>query len=403
MSASRSWLQLMLLPRMRRDKRSTVIVVLLSVIATLVYKQQLQQQSLQTAASHAADAGLHQSQLAYRQLFDRHESICSTGNSHNNLVLNLPDDESAPPSRAYRPWSLTHDSYHYDPQLLDCGDRQSLLNSVRLGQRAQPTTAWLSTAVEDLFDPEAKFRASSSFRPHGCNYQWHTSDSACAVVSRFSDISFIGDSQTRHTTQQLFSLLTGNLITGALPLLSPSPLYQQCVCDGQFSEHKLCRSWSDAMWNVSLSHAYGLCPLSRPFHFSYTQDHSSSSSSSICHSDTRPRLVYLSAGLHYKSDAQRTITEFIEPLLLQLDNTLRDCEYHFPVLVLWSGLSYMLPDVTAKYPHQAMERVLLFNTQIEQHLQKRAAAAIATAAAEVTVICTDFFNLTKGAATSDGE
>lgn len=77
-----------------------------------------------------------------------------------------------------------------------------------------------------------------------CRIKWLSHEEICNIFSRYKSIEFIGDSMTRHMTQGLGMILSGDYEHGAY---SPYLLQLQqdeidnCRCDGQFSGNVLCR------------------------------------------------------------------------------------------------------------------------------------------------------------------
>lgn len=98
-------------------------------------------------------------------------------------------------------------------------------------------------------------------------------------------------------------------VFGGLPRLGSTDLFSKCVCDGQFSEHILCRTYPTFAFTIDDPHAYGFCH----WRHSFLLRNGGDDFSSLCSRDKN--VVFLQGGAHYFSDSSRFINEFLHPQL----------------------------------------------------------------------------------------
>jgi hypothetical protein len=138
------------------------------------------------------------------------------------------------------------------------------------------------------------------------------------------------------------------------------------------------------------SRSIGLCDGEKHFSFSYVPAGDAAGLGDVVRAlqwgdSTRPALVYLASGLHFRVDAQSALERFYYPLHEAVRGANR------PVIVAWGGLGAQFRQADASWPHQSRERTREFNTVVQ------------AAAAERGAYFLDWWNLTLGAQTSDGE
>jgi hypothetical protein len=279
-----------------------------------------------------------------------------------------------------RPWSVHPASVPAGYQA--CDSPETLLDSLALGVRAN-------------FENEAFHEAGrSSFHPHGCASEWYTSRGACNTAKKLSSIIIIGDSLSRHISQAFFVVFRDNYYHGGVPLHSTTNTYDWCQCDGQFSEAVVCRfdgmhgySAQNTPFAAEDNRALGFCDGETHFSFSYVPagNVADVARALLWGDSTRPALVYLAGGLHFRVDARAALEHFFYPTHEAIRAANR------PVIVAWGGLGAQFRQADAAWPHQSRERTREFN------------AVIQAAAAERGAYFLDWWNLTLGAQTSDGE
>ena len=113
-----------------------------------------------------------------------------------------------------------------------CPTRAALLHALALGRRVWTPAA----ATADETKP-------SAFRGEGCTIPHWSAEAARALLRRFELFAVVGDSLSRHMTQGLMMLLSGDYEVGGI-VPDKAGTYKDCVCDGQFSESLPCRMLS---------------------------------------------------------------------------------------------------------------------------------------------------------------
>lgn len=271
-----------------------------------------------------------------------------------------------------RPWSLHANTYNHTLPL--CTNTNDLLASLRRGVR-------VSTSSNSSF---GSFTGTSVFAPHGCSYHWFSADEACSALSRFSRVYYVGDSLVRHTAQALIGILSGDWRFGALPRLSGAQgLTANCNCDGQFSESRVCRTYSTSLFDMPDPHDYGICPtLLSVFRFVYhstlgdeaPQPWNQRRCDASEFNDDRPLLVVYSVGYHIGLIAERLVHPDGE-LAVILNSIYVDPQASEPcahsraparVQFALVGVPRQAALLDDKYTNQRPEFVDLFNLKIAQ-------------------------------------
>ena len=273
-------------------------------------------------------------------------------------------------------WSVSPATYRPDPDTSLCKSSDELLASLRHGSR---------TYSGD----------TSAFVPASCSYAWYSVSAMCEIMSRYSTVHLLGDSITRHYHQGLLMLLTDDWKFGGLPRLSPQQqLYEQCACDGQFSEHEICRTYSNSMLGMTSSHSYGIC--SGFPRFAISRDDSFTGDDVLkCSNDARPQLLLMQGGAHFQSDSNMMM-QHLGPLLAKLEPGSRGCTDNntHPVHMVWTGLNAQSKILDERYPHQALDKAIGFNHDIQHYLF--------THHKDFDISILDFVPLTLNASSSDG-
>ena len=276
-----------------------------------------------------------------------------------------------------RPWSIHQATYQ--PSRPWCDTTIDLSVSLAFGVRE-----WNNPGDALQQNPEA---FQSFFVPHGCAFKWFSPREACTVLSRYSKLYFVGDSLTRHLVQGVTMVLNGNLEYGAVPHAKESRIYDDCRCDGQFSEAKECRMSIDTFVD---NRAAGLCPGTSG-HFALVYNGGMIGNNALVSQyDTRPIFFFLSAGTHYKMDANVTIQEFLEPNLSKIE-AMKAANSELWVLTSWGAMGAQGRMLDTKYWRQSRENSAVFNQQIGEYALKNGVQTVF-----------DWWNLTRGAQASDG-
>lgn len=296
---------------------------------------------------------------------------------HRNSEYGIVDESSV------RPWTLHQKTYAVieEAQPL-CSDADELLASLQRGTR-------LNTGGNHS-DLEMEEASLTWFSPNTCSFRWYSKEEVCQILGRFSHVHLVGDSLMRHVGQAFFMLLRDDYKYGALPIqLGNSEVYDNCRCDGQFSEHPLCRvrgmSFTD-------QRQYGVCSSThvQPFALTYSGGSPTLESVAACSKDVRPSFMLVSGGGHHKSDATQTIQQLVEPTMSVVKEAMLACP-NVTFHVAWMGLGAQSRLLDDRYPHQRREVITIVNNDLAQYWQE-----------QYNVKTFDVWNLTKNAPTSDG-
>ena len=313
--------------------------------------------------------------------------------SHNNVLAR--DDGAGHASPEGRPWSVNWHTYggSQADALRHCANRKLLLESLKNGIRRHHD----STASDDVASENA---AESWFQPHHCAFRWFTWREACQVLGKFSQIYMIGDSMMRHVHHALLMILRDDWQYGSLPLkLEKLEQYERCHCDGQFSEHDLCRQHLPDTATMNDPRQFGVCmgSSSRPFalhsrEVSLYGGYKLIWDNSTCADLDRPVFIFmgLGAGVQFHHEAQRAISDGILPLMAEIDEAAGACprvKFHKAFI----GLHAQSRNLDHRYAFQARELTVHFNVEVSRYLRE-----------EHAMDYFDPWNLTKNAPTSDG-
>lgn len=291
-----------------------------------------------------------------------------------------------------RPWSLQEATFA-DDTLAACRSPEDLYAAVRNGERVWSDRSQVPWGVTDVAGDLAREQVPSVFVPRGCRVRFYSPEEACEVASRYSHIVFMGDSLTRHMTGGLFLALTGDYVYGGLPPYSPNPdLYTHCRCDGQFSEHKVCRSGVYPQFNFTDPRMLRLCENVPPFAFALGMKSTPilAPLAELCSPDPRPRLVTVQGGLHFGMNAGVTWTVVATAIKERVEAVRAECPHKFDVKLVWITREAQSRNVDKKYEGQKREYTAVFN------------ADTTSRAKAVGMFVLDFFNVSRNAAVSDG-
>lgn len=324
------------------------------------------------------------------------------------------------PMDATMEWPVTSSEDRWQ-DLPICDSVSSLLQSLRDGQRHPFEVN--QTSIENI-NP---FTDRSSFVPFGCKFRWYKAEEICDVLASYSSIFLLGDSLTRHLAQGLMVLLTSNLKHGAFPPLSAPIIYRDCKCDGQYSEHGDCRSYShDMISNMDLPQRFGLCQAHEQQFRLRFHTGEFSHLNSICddlvinQTDVRPIALFLSYATHDSVDARVVIENHFEKQRSALNSIFQSCRERFrnetgyrrppriseewmdkdvPVLISFGTMSKQSSELDNKYGRQDVSHVLAFNQAMREYFSwSESASSLSLRRTRVF----DWFNLSYNAPTSDG-
>ena len=349
--------------------------------------------SVQATPAASSSPAVH----ALHPLYERYAPICEAANV--NVVKPRGDGQGrASDASLARPWSVHPHTFtlHSEP----CNRTEDLLQSVAWGRRLEVVPqngshpGWHIDYTSERDDKEF---AQSAFVPFGCQPRWYSGATACPVLNKYAHVIFVGDSLMRHLSQALMILLTEDLQYGAIPRLSRQPgLFDSCRCDGQFSEHSLCRAFEDAnmFWQPD-PRSYGLCTHAAAFDFTFhfVQLHvwDMVVEERLCSADHRPRLAVLQSATHMGADATAVYSHVIEPWLDRLYNITARCPHPIQWQMIWMAAPAQSRSLDIRYPNQSGEKMAAFNSLIAAKLLQRP---------NVTIL--EIWNHSLNAATSDG-
>lgn len=280
-----------------------------------------------------------------------------------------------------RPYSITNDtfaSFHDRP----VASLEEFVQAVKLGQRH-----WRDLEGEILHSE----RHPSYFVPAKHDIPILSAKQSCAILSQYSHIFTVGDSLTRHLRQGIFMLLRQDLVLGGIhssKKFGPQNPYQ-CRCDGQFSEHSMCRQ-NDGLFGKTTPRELAVCSHlneSEQFHF----DASPNWGEANCEDpNAKGVLLYMQGGVHTGSNVQNTVARSIEPHTKSAG--FQKCLNASRVHVIWSTYTAQSRNLDSKYPLQSRENALKFNQEMAAYWAKQPFP--------VTIL--DWWNLTADSQTSDG-
>ena len=299
------------------------------------------------SSSSGAKAGVS---IVEHPLYSAWLPLCNATSA--NVVLHRNDNENIEGGEQKREWSVTPLTFATTQP--HCNTTHQLLHALRYGVRRPLPGYEFSTVGRERARVEW---AKSWFEPAGCSLRWYSPDEICGVFNRYSHVVLAGDSLTRHLHQALYMMLTGDLRYGGLPRLSwQRGLFDSCQCDGQFSEHSVCREYDQSMFNMTDTRVYGVCTHTDTrfaLHALLTYDFPWSESelmAALCSDDPRPRFFMVSGHAHYASKREDTMRRFLTPLLDRLDTVRRQC--NFTVHVMWGSAPAQSRLLDGKFPMQ---------------------------------------------------
>lgn len=312
----------------------------------------------------------------FNALYEYWKPICSEIPENNKV---LPSSSNERISDTLRPWSLNartiHNVFKGRDDLKPCNSTKELAKSI-------------ANKVSD----------------YTCNVEWIGIDEICMVTQIFQRLYFVGDSQLRHMVQSLHMIFTNDFRYGGYPKLNlnkPTP-FDDCGCDGQFSEHIRCRDFTQNFNTRDIRNMGGVC-THRPDNFNpfeLTVDLSYGqlpySIYEICTPDMRPKFIYLHGGSAYDTDPQHYYNNYLKPSLTSINFDMAICPWRSRHYIFYSGVPASSPGVAAIKPHQSEDKTIDFNAYIETHLRSDFPM--------VTVL--NYWNLTnevmQGGRTADG-
>ena len=215
-----------------------------------------------------------------------------------------------------------------------------------------------------------------------CRLAWFSQQSICKLFHKYSLIAFNGDSLTRHLYQGVFMIFKEDWRYGAFPYYRIPHIYDQCGCDGQYSEAELCRNWwssPDAAWRMDYR-AVGVCGYfdtekynsvnkTALTQFDYYQTYNFFHTDLTCDDiKKRPIFLQIQGGAHYEMNSTKFALEYMTPIMHDVEERFKNCINQ--VKVVYRGTTVCAPDLERRYPTQEAHLSDLFNQQMKSWLHK---------------------------------
>jgi hypothetical protein len=279
----------------------------------------------------------------------------------------------------------------------ECSSVQDFLSAVKFGLRRWENQVVLEDKNLSLVDKE---NFPSFFVPHGCDVPALSQERMCAIMSRFSHVTIVGDSQLRHVQGGLHTGLKNDFVSGAMVTSDPVRK-DKCSCDGQFSEHVECRTLDPSFYRFQPQQA-GICPklhhneTNQVESFMHTVYHRWKGFDRIfdgvdcSKEEDRGMLLILNGGFHFGNKADRTYNHFRPIWQHPVVNV---CAQYKKLIVIWGSSNTQSPSMDERYPHQSPQHGIIFNQQMQELFDSNGMENVTTI---------DWMNFTKGAQTSDG-
>jgi len=246
----------------------------------------------------------------------------------------------------------------------DCKNIAEVLHAVKHGRRVSEGGG------------KVNWTEPSFFVPAGCNIPYHTPEQVERVLQ--GQVEVYGDSFTRHNMVGLILLLTGNMFDGAT---AHAPGWENCTCDGVFSEHEHCRSL------VNLGLLKGKVKLCER-HIHQLDHETCIVPTQKCDVFT-PRFFWLQGGPHYHSDPVEFLTSYLRPKMEQIRRRYAKCK--FRPFFLITGLDAQERGMDKKYPHQSRKKGRIFNNALAKEF-----------AGDSSTLFVDFLRLSHGSMSCEG-
>jgi hypothetical protein len=202
----------------------------------------------------------------------------------------------------------------------------------------------------------------------------------------------IGDSLARQLRQAMYMSLSNNFVLGGM-IKDETWAYQNCRCDGQFSEHKGCRAVTRYFEKLWFPQKEGYCsqlPNNRtPFQLLSYPDWNLLQCEENSE-ESRPMLIIFQGGTHFMSNATIYVQKSIFPILESPGY--EKCQKLGKVHMVQLSFTAQSRTLDNAYPHQSRENATEFNGYLQQFNQEH----------QLQFHTLDWWNLTKDAQTSDG-
>ena len=349
---------------------------------------------------------------------DEHEravEYCSRG---GNNKVRTREGQNIPRVLSWgeiRPYSIISPSLILEEETVSlllprCQNVNDYLYAIKYGERIWP----YNNNSQQNNDDDAK---PSLFNPHRCHVPSipPPPSNTCDILNQYSHVIFHGDSLTRHLRQAVYMSMRGDYITGGV-MTNATHVLEECKCDGQFSEAKVCRTFDnyfddtmeprdiipgsdgDVKLCPNASFAFGKREMS-PYLTRKGQIDPGKSidwDSIDCIDDTYKGIfIVLQGGSHWKSNSTETFANLIQPVITH--HKYRECSCLGKVRLIWLAMNAQSSALDVPYPQQSREKALLFNEEIRQSF-----IDVGFVPNNEDVLIIDWWNMTADAQSSDG-
>jgi hypothetical protein len=288
-----------------------------------------------------------------------------------------------------------------------CSNMTDLTQALRDGTRT-----WIKPEAQDKPALERELE-QSYFVPNGCDIGPMSRGRICGILNQYSHVLLIGNSMIRHLRQAMLMAIRKDFVLGGQlsdrtsgpPNFNP---YRSCRCDGQFSEHSVCRQLNQLFWKMTPRQLHicsfledGDVPLFQlvtpedPFSPLRGADRTFVWDDIHCE-DPQYKGIFLllSPLLHWQFVNNLTLQNVDEYFLPYMNHpVIQNCSKAGKLKVVWMSFHAQSRQLDAKYPVQSRESTAAANQEIKQLLVERGYG-------HVPIL--DMMKLTTDAQTSDG-
>lgn len=292
----------------------------------------------------------------FLKLYEYWKPICSI--RQNNVMLQRRDGCNIDLLIEQIPWSLDHPSIHTFTGTLK-KDNISVSSSKPVCQNLEDIKNTLNFPVLE----------------QTCIIPWLSTSSIVHVLNKYAAIIYFGDSLTRHMVFGFYMLLSGDLRFGGYPATAlNSEIHRHCACDGQLSENDMCRNFEVAEFMIlpdtCTSEFCKRNPALKHVTFGFHDDMIHLQKYKLCSidpSDTRPILISIQGGTHYRTKSNKFIHDSIIPTINEIHAHLQACPNKIDfnrLRFIFSGVPVVDVRVERKYPDQERSSAARFNREV---------------------------------------
>ena len=160
--------------------------------------------------------------------------------------------------------------------------------------------------------------------------------------------------------------LKNDFVRGFVDEVEDPQMKNSCYCDGQYSGNWACRNFGSYNWRFDPKER-GIChgDISSLYFTGYAdgggpKDTSYKEGADCRNADSRGMVLILEGGLHFVSRAEPTYRHFGQ---IFNDPVIMECAKEGKLIVIWCSFNSHSPSIVQKYPHQSIEKGLIFNQE----------------------------------------